>query len=50
MDVKIEGQNVDRHLDPMLHNEQCNPANTPTMVYLDQWRSRTERGGATGTP
>ena len=36
MDVKIEGQNVDRHLDPMMHNEQCNPANTPTMVYLDQ--------------
>src|SRR5262249_30891999 len=36
MDVKIEGQNVDRHLDPMLHNEQCNPANTPTMVYLDE--------------
>ena len=35
MDVKIEGQNVDRHLDQMLHNEQCNPANTPPMVYQD---------------
>jgi hypothetical protein len=35
MNVKVEGQNVDRHLDPMLHNEQCNPANTPPMVYLD---------------
>ena len=35
MDVKIEGQNVDRHLDPMLHNEQCNPANTPPMTYVD---------------
>ncbi len=36
MDVKIEGQNVDRHLDPMLHNEQCNPANTPPMIYVDR--------------
>jgi Toxin PAAR-like domain len=35
MDVKVEGQNVDRHLDPMLHNEQCNPANTPPMTYVD---------------
>ena len=25
MDVKIEGQNVDRHLDQMLHNEQSQP-------------------------
>src|SRR5215831_6230899 len=36
MDVHIEGQNVDRHLDQMLHNEQCNnPANTTPWVYLD---------------
>jgi hypothetical protein len=35
MDVKIEGQNADRHLDAMLHNEQCSPANTPPMVYVD---------------
>lgn len=36
MDVKFEGSNVDRHLDPMLHNEQCNPANTPPMIYADR--------------
>jgi hypothetical protein len=36
MDVEIEGQNVDRHLDQMLHNEQCNPANTTPWVYLDE--------------
>jgi Domain of unknown function (DUF4150)/GHH signature containing HNH/Endo VII superfamily nuclease toxin 2 len=35
MDVKIEGQNVDRHLDQMMHNEQCNPANTAPWIYLD---------------
>ena len=35
MDVIFEGANVDRHLDLMLHNEQCNPANTPPMVYQD---------------
>jgi hypothetical protein len=34
--VKIEGQNADRHLDAMLHNEQCSPANTPPMVYVDE--------------
>ena len=36
MEVKIEGQNVDRHLDQMLHNEQCSPANTTPWIYLDQ--------------
>ena len=36
MDVKFEGQNVDRHLDLMLHNEQCDPANTPPIVYVDR--------------
>ena len=35
MDVLFEGANVDRHLDQMLHNEQCNPANTPPWLYLD---------------
>jgi hypothetical protein len=35
MDVKIEGENADRHLDMTLHNEQCNPANTPPQVYVD---------------
>jgi hypothetical protein len=36
MDVKIEGANVDRHLDQMLHNEQCAPANTPPWLYTDK--------------
>lgn len=35
MDVKIEGQNVARHLDQMMHNEQCVPANTTYWPYLD---------------
>jgi Domain of unknown function (DUF4150)/GHH signature containing HNH/Endo VII superfamily nuclease toxin 2 len=35
MDVHFEGANVDRHLDIMMHNEQCTPANTPTWPYLD---------------
>ena len=42
MDVEIEGQNVDRHLDQMLHNEQCNPANTTPWVYLDESAFGTE--------
>jgi hypothetical protein len=36
MDVKFEGANVDRHLDLMIHNEQCNPANTPPIIYRDR--------------
>ena len=51
MDVKFEGQNVDRHLDLMLHNEQCDPANTPPIVYVDRMAMmkdesdcQTERG------
>ena len=36
MDVKIEGANVDRHMDQMLHNEQCAPANTPPWLYTDK--------------
>lgn len=35
MDVKIEGQNVDRHLDTTLHNEQSLPAQTPPWPYVD---------------
>jgi hypothetical protein len=35
MDVKIEGQNVDRHLDMTVHNEQCLPAETPPWPYID---------------
>jgi hypothetical protein len=35
MDVKFEDQNVPRHMDIMLHNEQCSPANTPPWPYID---------------
>ena len=35
MDVKIEGQNVDRHLDMTVNNEQCLPADTPPWPYID---------------
>ena len=35
MDVKFEGANVDRHLDQMMHNEQCSPANTVPWIYQD---------------
>jgi hypothetical protein len=34
MDVKFEGENVDRHLDMTLHNEQCQPAQGPG-TYAD---------------
>lgn len=36
MDVKIEGANVDRHLDQTIQNEQCNPPNTPPWTYVDR--------------
>jgi hypothetical protein len=35
MDVKIEGENVDRHLDLTIHNEACNPPNAATMAFVD---------------
>ncbi len=35
MDVKFEGENVPRNLDLTLHNEMCNPANTPPWAYFD---------------
>ena len=35
MDVKIEGQNVDRHLDTTINNEQCFPSNTGPWPYVD---------------
>lgn len=36
MDVKIEGENVDRHLDLTTHNHVSSmPGNTPPMVYAD---------------
>jgi hypothetical protein len=36
MDVKIEGQNVDRHLDITIHNEQSRVAQTPPYPYVDR--------------
>ena len=37
----VEG-NVNRHLDLMLHNEQCDPANTPPIVYVDRMAMMTD--------
>ena len=36
MDVKIEGQNVDRHLDLTTNNHASMPGDTPTWPYLDK--------------
>lgn len=36
MDVKIEGENVVRHLDITTHNHGSFPGNTPTWPYLDE--------------
>jgi RHS repeat-associated protein len=37
MDVKIEGENVDRHLDLTTHNHASSmPGNTPPMAYIDE--------------
>jgi len=36
MDVKFDGANIPRHLDMMMHNEACSPANTPPWMYLDK--------------
>src|SRR6266851_8268518 len=44
MDVKIEGENVVRHLDLMTHNHASMPGNTPTWPYIDQ--QAAPRGGA----
>jgi hypothetical protein len=35
MDVKVEGQNVVRHLDLTTHNHASTPGNSPTWPYLD---------------
>jgi hypothetical protein len=35
MDVKFEGQNVDRHLDLTTHNHMSMPGNTPPWPFLD---------------
>src|SRR5215472_17023180 len=45
MDVKIEGHNVDRHLDQMMHNEQCSPANTCPRLSQDG-TGKSSSGGA----
>jgi hypothetical protein len=36
MDVKVEGENVVRHMDLMTHNHMSMPGNTPTWPYIDQ--------------
>ncbi|MDB6009617.1 MAG: hypothetical protein JWL65_1867 [Gammaproteobacteria bacterium] len=36
MDVKVEGENVVRHLDLTTHNHASPPGNTPTWPYLDE--------------
>lgn len=35
MDVKFEGENVDRHFDVTTHNHNSFPGNTPTWPYMD---------------
>jgi hypothetical protein len=46
MDVKVEGANVDRHLDMMIHNEQCYPPNTGPWPYIS--KAASGKGGACG--
>jgi hypothetical protein len=36
MDVKIEGENVVRHLDVATHNHMSQPGNTPPWPYTDK--------------
>ncbi len=36
MDVKVEGQNVVRHLDLTTHNHMSFPGNSPPWPYLDE--------------
>jgi hypothetical protein len=36
MDVKVEGENVVRHLDLTTHNHGSVPGNTPTWPYMDE--------------
>jgi len=35
MDVKVEGQNVVRHLDMTTHNHMCSPGNGPLWAHID---------------
>jgi hypothetical protein len=44
MDVKVEGENVVRHMDLMTHNHASYPCNTPTWPYLD--KASLKKGGA----
>ena len=47
MDVKVEGQNVDRHLDLTTHNHAAKmPGNSPPMTYTDGMAP----GGGGGAP
>jgi len=36
MDVKIEGENVDRHLDLTTNNHACDPGDTPPWPFVDR--------------
>lgn len=40
MDVKIEGENVVRHLDMMTHNHASGPGGTPPWVYQDMMAAK----------
>lgn len=43
MGVKIEGENVVRHLDLTTHNHNAKLSNTPTMPYVDSAAAGTQR-------
>lgn len=46
MDVKIEGENVVRHLDLTTHNHASVPGNSPTWPYIDEASVPDELKGA----
>jgi hypothetical protein len=43
MDVKIEGENVVRHLDMTTHNHASDPPNTPPWAYMDALAADTSQ-------
>jgi hypothetical protein len=43
MDVKIEGENVVRHLDMMTHNHGSDPGGTPPWVYQDMIATQRDK-------
>lgn len=44
MDVKIEGENVVRHLDLTTHNHASKPGQTPTFPYVDRMKMAKASG------